>query len=291
MDIYGAAIYFDQLAVTDAYSGAALFNAQLDLYDASERDSMTGWRRSCSAAAVTMSARRAVAIGGQVYLAGNRTPDFLGGVKIREHLLLHPADGLYSRGWAKAFLEDDEDNLTDAYGALAIRKEVKEEGQSSQTFNLYNVYVATTETVYRDQLLLDANGVYFRVQNVERQTGGFKTLYVSELEAAPIFEVTYTPAGAYDAATDTVTAGTQDAVQALYERYQTNYRYTRWAAEKFRNGDVVLTVNATDIAAPEPNDRFSVAGEGFRVLERQSDGHGCWELHLRPAAFNLVVET
>lgn len=291
MDLFDAARYFDGMAVTDAYDASALFTGQMDQYQGTERDSMTGWRRSISAPAVTVPDRGAVSINGNIYLTGRTVEDYFQTEVIRTHLLLHPSDGLFTRGWAKAFIAEDDENLTEAYAALAIRKEQKEESESSQFFSLYNIYIATSESVTRDQLVQSPDGVFFRVQSVEPQTGGFVTLYVSELETNTLIELSYYVAGEYDVTSDTVATEPAESISGFLERYQTNYRYTRWASEKFKNGDAVVTINADDIADPRNNDRIVIGSTGYRVLERQSDTQGCWELHVRPTEFNLVVET
>lgn len=289
MDIFGAATYFDGLSVLDAYSNAYLFTAQMDQYDATERDSMTGFRRSCSAGAVVLPARGVVSISSGVFLAGRTVKDYFQSSVIREHLLLHPSDGLFTKGAAKAFLEGYSLGLTTFYGALALRKERKEEGESSQLFNLYNIYMAKVEACTRDQIVQSPNGGLFRVASVELQTGGYKTLFVAELEDGALLDVVYTPAsGGYNPVTDTTVAGTAVLAPALLEKYQTNYRYMTAAAAKYLNGDMVLTLNTVNITTPAANDRVVANGVAYQVLEKQPDGSGCWELHIRPAPFDLV---
>jgi len=289
VDLYDAAQYFDALDVTDAYTGAYLFTCQMDQYDSTERDSITGWRRTCNAPQIVLPPRRVVRIDGDVFIAGRTVKDYFKNRPIREHLLLHPSDGLFTVGPAKEFLEEQPD-MHQMYGALSFRKPFKEEGESSEFFSIYNIYISLTEVVKRDTIVKSPEGVYYRVQNVETQTGYYKTIYAAELETPALLQVTYVPSsGVYDPVTDSSGAGVPIITNAFLERYQTNYRYMTWAADKFRNGDKVLTISQQDVTAPTNNDRVTAGGVDYRVLSVQSDGFGSWELHLRAAEFNLTV--
>jgi hypothetical protein len=291
MDIYDVAQYFDGLEVTDAYSNAVLFTCQMDQYDGNERDSSTGWRRTCSAGDITVPTRRAVKIDSQAYLVGRLEKDYLCTRTIREHALLHPSDGLFTLGSAKQFITAST-SLLSLHGAQSLQKEQKEEGESSQLFSLYSVYLGLNESASKDQIIKSPGGVYYRIQNVETQTGQYKTVHATELGASALLEVTYiASSGDYDHVTDLSGAETPVLIDAFFERYQSNYRYMTWAAEKFQNGDKVLTVNAEDVPAAANNDRVQVNSIDYRVLAVQSDGSGCWELHIRPATMSLVVET
>ena len=292
MDLYDAAQYFDKLTATDAYSNTALFVCQMDQYDSSERDSMTGWRRTCSAPAITIPARRVIKIDNTPYIVGRTQKDYFNEYVIREHALLHPSDGLFTLGSAKQFLTTPTSTaLVSLHGAKALLQQKKEEGESSQLFSFYNVYIGLNESAAKDQIVKDPDGVYYRVQNVETQTGQYKSLSVSELGASALLQVSYVASsGVYDPITDSSGAEAPILIKAFFERYQTNYRYMTWAADKFRNGDRVLTVSALDVPAPTNNARVQAAGEDFKVLSVQSDGLGSWELHLRAADFNLVAE-
>lgn len=289
MDLYDVATYFDEIPVLDGYSNQELFICQMDVYDATERDSMTGFRRSCSAGTVSLPTRRVVKIQDEYYIVGRKILDYFKDRKIREHLLLHPADGLFSHGTALKHITNT--GLSTLYAAVALRKEGKEEGESSEFFAMYNIYMGNNEEIPRDHIVKSPDGHYYRVQAFEQQTGEYHSAYVSDLGKNALTTVIYTPAGEYDVAADAHIAGTPVTLTAFVERYQTNYRYLTWSAAKFQNGDIVVTISATTVANPKTDARFLVRGRDYRMIEKQQDGFGCWELQLRPADFNLVVET
>ena len=293
MDIFDAASYFDAMVATDAYDGSVLFTCQMDLYDNAERDSSTGWRRSCSAPAITLPARRVIAIDSDVFLVGRRVKDYFEALVIREHAVLHPSDGAYFIGSAKQFIKEDYD-IPSFYGAKAYRSEQKESDQSSELFSTYNIYAALTESAVRDQIIRGPDNTYYRVLNKITQTGEYISLVVAELGASALTPVAYVSSSgvsSYDPLTDTSGAEAPSYIDGIIERFQTNYRYMTWAAEKYQNGDMVLTVSATDVDSPQNNDRVVVNSVNYRVVSAQSDGSDCWELHIRPAEFNLSVET
>jgi hypothetical protein len=288
MDLYDAAQYFDKLTATDAYSGATLFTCQMDQYDSTERDSVTGWRRTCSAPEIVVPARRAIKVNGKAYLVGRTQEDYFNEYVIREHALLHPSDGIFTLGSAKQFLSETH-LLSYLHGAQSLLQQKKEEGESSQLFSFYSIYVGLNETATKDQIVQAPDGTYYRIQNVEIQTGQYKTLSATELGASALLQVSFiSSSGGYDPVTDSSGAEAPILITAFFERYQTNYRYMTWASDRFRNGDRVLTVDQDDIPEPANNDRVQVNGSDYKVLSVHSDDMGGWEMHLRAADFNLT---
>lgn len=281
MDIFDAAAFYDETPVLDAYSGATLFSGQLDQYDAAIKDSLAGWRRTISTAAPVLPTRGAVSIFGEYYLTGRVITDGFKGTTIRKHVLLHPCPGLFSLAPAVTFLTTGSTPAT-AYASAELRKEEKEEGVSSQLYSLVNIYLAPGETVARDYIAKGTDGIYYRVQNIEPQTGGLKTLVANELGSLVKTTISYGTAGTYDSSTDTTGTTLIAGVGAFVERYQDNYRYTEPSAVKFTAGDKVVTVSATVIISPQAGDTTVLTDSVYNVVGYQSDGLGSWELHVRP---------
>lgn len=282
MDIADATMFFAKSEVADAYTGDLLFYGQLAPYDQSVRDSVTGWRRSVSADVVVEPSRGVVSVGGssQIFISGRVIPDMFQGDTIRQHLLLHPADGLLSYGFAKDFISGAA--LTDAYAALSWLKAAKEEEVSSETFNIVNFYVSSAESLSRDAVIL-FNSLYYRVRSIEPATGGMQILVCYEMGTAVLTTVSYTAlAGTYDLANDMPDTVAPISITAFCERYQSNYRYLGQAAVKFLPGDLVITVSVADVPTPIEGSALTVAADNFILLAFQSDGQDAWELHVRP---------
>lgn len=282
MDLSTVAAWFDDLEVYDGYTNQLLFSGALDYYDGTVRDSSAGWRRSVSAQNVTLPARGVVKVNGEYFIAGRVVTDSFGPEgPMRKHLLLHPADGLYAFGSADAFIRG---TPVQAYGALSWLKDAREEEVSSNIHAIYNLYVSEMETLHETDFLCRniSSGAMFRIQGSARMPSGTVAYYVTALEPAVLQDVQYRAfTGGYDAATGLRPFAAAATVKALVERYQTNYHYQTNAAERFERADKVVTVSQQHIADPKAGELVTVGSTIYRILDKQSDGLGSWELHVR----------
>lgn len=280
MDLSAAAAFFDNQPVYDAYTGDLLFMGQPDLYDASERDSPTGWRRSISAAAVTIPARGCMILGSQKFIAGRIVEDFFDGEVLRQHLIAHPADGLMSLGAASTFLSAG--TPTSLYAALSWIKDRKEESTTSTAYAVYDFYCHESESLVVGQILQNAVGEYFRVEGVSIRSGGLRTGLAYSLGASALRSVSYTVLGTeYDPESDSSTAEAPILINAFVESFYTNYHYLTNAADKFERADVVFTILASDVDDPQPGDTVTDATTVYNVISAQAAG-SAWLVHGRP---------
>lgn len=279
MEFSDVASYFDNQPVSDAYTGAFLFDSQPDLFDASTRDAEAGWRRTLSAASVVMPARRCINFGGDIYVAGRSVKDFFQGEAVREYVLLHPADGLFTYGSPAAFLAAA--GTTSFYAGMSWVKERKTELLTSETTAIYDVYCSAVEPVSRGMLVLSGLGRYLRVHGIDTRSGGLAVLVAYDLGASALRQVSYSSAGAYSVSSDSSTAGAPNSVAAIVEDFSSNYRYRNNAADTFARADKVVTVLKTAVTSPKPGDKLVDNGTTYRVISRADDGLA-WELHVRP---------
>lgn len=283
MEFTAAASFFDNQPVLDAYTGATLFMAQPDLYDAAVRDAETGWRRTLSTAAAVFPARGCVQIANDRFVAGRSVRDYFQGEVVREHVLLHPTDQLIAAGFPAEFLAGGIIAVS-FYAGLSWLKERKVETTTSETSTIYDVYCSVSETSVREGVILKTqDGNYLRVLGADLRSGGLMVLVTYELGADALRPVSYTATGAYDPAADSSSASAPILIDAFVEDFQSNYRYKTSAATKYDRADKVVTVRMSDLPNPVPGDLLEDQGETFRLLERQADPGGCWELHVRPA--------
>ena len=280
MELSDAAAFFDHIPVVDAYSDAALFTGQPDLYDASERDSEAGWRRTISASAITIPARRCVKFGTEIFVIGRTVKDYFDGGVIREHALLHPTDGLFSWGTPANFIAGT--GTTSFYGGVSWLKERKQVALTSEVHSMYDVYCSPTESVEHGMLVLDHEGRYLRVAGLDIRTGGLAVLVTYDLGVAAVRQISYTAAGAYDVVSDS-SSGSPILFDAVVEGFATNFNYVNNAAASFDRADKVVTIRQSDVASPKPGDTLIDQGLDYRVLEKLDDGNSCWELHVRPS--------
>lgn len=277
-----AASFFDTQPVLDAYTGATLFMGQPDLYDATVRDAETGWRRTLSAATVVFPARGCVQVGNDRFIAGRSVRDYFQGEVAREYVLLHPTDQLIYAAFPAEFLAGGLVSVS-FYAGLSWLKERKAESITSETSTIYDVYCSVSETSVREGVVLKTqDGNYLKVLGADLRSGGLMVLVAYELGVDALRPVSYTAAGAYDPVADSSSASAPNLINAFVEDFQSNYRYRTSAATKYERADKVVTVRMSDLANPKPGDILEDQGEVFRVLERQADPSGCWELHVRP---------
>lgn len=280
MEFADACSFFDDQPVLDGYSGALLFNGQPDLFDATERDTETGWRRTISAGSLVFPARNCVQIGTDRFIAGRSVRDYFQGSAVREHMLLHPADYLVTAAHPAGFLGDT--GSFTFYAGLSWLKERKEETRTSEAFSVYDIYCSAAEAIAPGMLIKPPAGVYLRVQGVDQRSGGLLVLVSQELGADAQRSVSYIVSGAYDPVTDSSSASAPIVVPAFVEPFTTNYNYMTNGATDFERADRVVTVRTTAVASPKPGDTLVDQSLTFRVLEKQNDGNGCWEVHVRP---------
>jgi len=273
----GVTARFLRTPVYDAYTSAQVCKGQLEIYDFAVRDSLTGGRRTVTVpAATTVPARRVVTVHSTKYLVGDSIEDSRGTSVLKEHWVLHPVDDLASVGTSADIIAG---TGTQMYAALSWRKLQKEEEISSEFFNLYNLYVAKGEFADRDYVI-SLKGNYYRVASIEETTGGFQVFVCYELGVNALQPIVYESQISFDRVSEQYSFDTQN-VQAFVERYQTTYRYLNKEDEKYRAGDVIVTVSKADVSTAKTGDRVTVGTFTYTVLAVYDDFQGAWELHCR----------
>jgi len=284
MDMSVVASTFDNQPAYDAYSGTLLFTGQVAPYAGGLRDSVASWRQAISAQAITKPARGVITLGSEKFLTGRVVQDFFQGSIVRENLVLHPCDGLYLQGSAAAMVTSTLlAELTPFYSNAVWRKTDKDEAESSEFYNLCDLYLSVTEAApVRDNMILSAAGILYRIRSVEAREGGFTAAVCSELGAHAILAATYTPNGVYSPALDALVACTPISTTVIIERVQSNYRFSTADAAAYEPSDRVVTVAVAAVTLPKASDTLTVGGVGYRVISVQKDEPGtCWELHCR----------
>ena len=282
MDLHQAASYFDNTVCADAYNNANKFLGQLDLYDDSKRDGVTVERRILSVApSVTVPARRAVRIEGDVWIVGQKNIDSFQGSTIRHKYVLHQA-------LTSGTLRTPKQKLTTGgvplYSAVVWIKDSKDVESSSRLFSFMNAYFAAGETVVAgDILTLGADN--YRIRNVYESAAGLQVGEASTMPRDTLQSVSYS---AYAAQTYNATLDTYDTVvptvfNVLWERFQDSYHYESVAAPKYEPGDILMVIEKSQVATPQAGDTLVSQGVTWRVVSFQDDMRACWEMQVRRA--------
>lgn len=279
MRLLNAAKHFDKLEVRDAYSGKALFKAQFDLFDDSERDAIGIQRRTLSVAPdTTMPARYAVdaPVGVKWVVGSLSNADTFLNKKIREKYTVQRVAGLARICTPSQVIAGT--GGSEAYAGLAWLKDWREESVSSAAYPYYEIYFGLNEAVRPGDYVV-LNGDVFRVRSSYKSEAGFKVAEADDLDAG-VTSITITTSASFVPSTDSFTEATA-TIQALVVRFQANYEYQQDAAERFAPGDVSMLVSKATVVAAPLGAQVLYDGFIYRVLSAVTESD-CWRLHLRP---------
>jgi hypothetical protein len=261
MTLAAASAYFDRTEVFDGYTGASLFFAQIDPYDDSKRDAMVAYRRVLSVApGVSIPDHRCIRVFGAVYIvAGEPSIDGLSEAH-RVKYVLQSADGHFKVGSISQFLASTP--AATVYGFASWVKDAKQEGESSDVANVFEV-ILPLGTAVKPQQMLWQDGVAYIAISVRRLPSdyvGITAVRLDQIEpiAATIQSRVYNPAaGAY-------TLGSAEIAQGLRVRWQSLFRYDAQLEERHQEGDFTLALpEATPVNS---SSKISFGGATYGVL-------------------------
>lgn len=262
MKLKNVAKYFNTTVCSDAYTGAFLFNGQLDVYSEGVRDGVTVQRRVLEVAPGTpVPARRAIKFGGDFWLIGTNNFDIWKGEHIRDKYALHRATGLAEVRPMTAFF--DGTLPLKAYAGGVWIKTAKQVDEDSEEFNQSAVYFARGEDIQPNQVVL-LEGRYHHVREVYPSTAGHQAALVETIEEP--FQGTLTMASAgIDPRTELPIAGAN--YPALRLRWQSDFRYMSQITPKFEAGDTQLVVAIS--ANVPPGSQVTFGGDKYIVVNTQ----------------------
>jgi hypothetical protein len=261
MTLAAASSYFDRTEVFDAYSGVPLFLAQIDPYDDSKRDAMVAYRRVLSVApGVEIPSHRCIRVFGAVYVvAGEPSIDGLDEAH-RVKYVLQSADGQFNLGTITQFLASAP--AATAYGFASWTKDAKQEEESSDVANVFEV-ILPLGTELKPQQILWRAGVAYITTSVRRLPSDYVGATAVRLDQtepvnATIQARTYNPgAGAYS-------PGVSATAAALRVRWQSLFRYDAQLEARHQEGDFTLAL--PDGTVVDTSSKIAFAGMSLSVL-------------------------
>lgn len=280
MKLAAAARHFDRLPCEDAYGAGSPFLAQFDLFDDTRRDGLTAERRIVSVApSVEPPARRVFQVaepGGLVHywIVGDVATDYFRQAALRRKWICHEAQGLAN---LYTFADAIRGAATGtAYAAKAWIKGSKELEISSGLYNVWDLYLARTETAPD---VVELGGTFFLKRTAYPTEGGFLAIQADELEAPAVSVSLQTRT--YHPVTDSWTTAT-DVVPGFFIRWQSHFRYFAQYDQKYEPGDAQLLLSRADVPALKQGDLVALDGRGYTVLAARDEG-AIWSAHVRPA--------
>lgn len=283
MKLSAVAAYFDRLPVLDAYSGASLGKAQLDLFDDTKRDGVTAIRRALSVKAGWVPpTRRVIALDGQPFIVGSRHFDTFGASAIRDKFVLHPADGLCSAFTGHDLLTTGATGQQ-LYAAKAWVKDVKDISTTSYLQSQYVAYAAMGEPVVQGNFLLMPGGSLLRVHNTYHSIAGYLAMECSELEPDALTSVQFTSqVQSYDPVLEVYGSPSITAVPAIVTRFLDDYEFRNEKMSDAYLGDLRVRLRAADVPGISNGDTISLRGRDWRVISVDSRPDSTWSVQVRP---------
>lgn len=247
MRLRDVASVFNNMVCVDAYTGDALFNAQLGLFDDNKRDSETSERRVLSISPdAVLPARRVVAAAGTRFILGHGNPDDYRGCTIRVGYVAHEATYLSQvRTLAQVCL--DQAGFT-AYAGRAWVKDIAYSQQDSKEYPLHHIHFSKTEAI-TPNLLVTFEGRLNLVRSMNYGAGGMIVAACEQMDE-PSIEIATVHGGVYDPIHDTTT-DVPTTARAVRMRWQSLFAYLNGAAPKFEPGDIQLAFG-TAVAVGTP---------------------------------------
>lgn len=239
MTLAAASAYFDQTEVFDAYTGVSLFFAQIDPYDDSKRDAMVAYRRVLSVApGITIPDHRCIRVFGATYIvAGEPSIDGLSEAH-RVKYVLQSADGQFNVGSITQFLGGAP--AATVFGFASWVKDAKQEGESSDVANIFEV-ILPLGTAVNPQQMLWRDGVAYIATSTRRLPSDYVGVTAVRLDQVePI--VTTIQSRVYNPAAGAYTPGSAEVTLGLRVRWQSLFSYDAQMEARHREGDFTLAL-------------------------------------------------
>lgn len=274
--IYDVANHFDDIAVTDGYSGIDLFYAQFSSFIEASPDGSTSQRRTMSMApGLTLPSRGTISALGERWIVGLGNVDGIYGKAIRQSFWTKKATGLY--GLASPGLAAAGGLGTQAYGHKIYLKDTVNGVSDSEYDPFYNFYFHPSEPISKGSIVKEGS-TYHYVRATSLGVSGLVEAGSDELDAGAFQTVTFTSTGLYDPVLDVHSAGSTVTSGILMDRYVL-YQQRTEADLKSMSGDMSLLV-AVSMVTPVVGKVVEIASRPWKILAVTSE-QDAWLLHIR----------
>lgn len=273
MDLALAASYFDDIVASDAYDPLTTFLCQVDPLNLFKVDATAVRRREIMCdPSVAIPARKAIAIGGEIFLVGDASPDYFQGECIRKNYVVQGAEHLAS--FTSVAGELGSVAGTPSYVSVDFNKFSTDQRFSSEYAAQYEIFAGGSEPI--PELIKIAADVY-HVRGERKSTSGFLILE-SNLLPAPVFETITAKSRTYNPATDTWSEVTT-SIKVFRVRYTEDFKYITDASIKYERGDSTVHVLKSALT-PKSGDKVTLSDGTHNVLSILDSGL-TWQCHVR----------
>lgn len=236
MTLAQASSYFDRIQVTDPFTGAPLFMAQVDPYDDTKRDAYAAYRRILSVAPGTkMPVHRSLRLLGMDWIIGSSEFDGMKDLH-RQKYVLSQAPATLKVSTLAQYLSAESKATVKA--APYWNKDAKQIDTSSDQPQMFDVFVPLEVVDPRDVLWGDAGG--FLCLSPRKLASGLMSAYSLKLDHG--VELATVTARVYDPVAGSYVMGSSVQVNALRVRWQSLFDYDSDAESRYRPGDLSVVV-------------------------------------------------
>lgn len=274
MDLAQAANYFNDIPVTDAYSGASLFYAQLSSSLDRQPDGSISKRRIISVAPGTaLPTRRAATWLGETWLLGDMILDGLQGIALRANIAVKKATDSF------AILTPGQAALasggTPAYGQKEYLKDTVNSPTDAEYDPFWEISFGANEPVLKGTYLRSGSTLYFS-RSTHQILEGFVVTEADQIDyvsASAVFA-----GNVYDPIADAFVGGGITTTGLMMDSYMV-YQYLHPSSPKMLPGDQVLVV-AQSAVTPVVGQQVTAGGRSWRIEAVNAD-QDAWNLHIR----------
>lgn len=276
-EIADVAKHYNDIPVTDGYSGAALFNAQLlPLSQVGSGGAILEHRVITVAPGTSIPSRRVVVALGEMVLIGSGVTEGIYGSALRvEYWTRRITDSFTKFTPGAAALAG---SGTAFYGQKNYFKNTSAQS-SSELDSYWNVYANPGEAL-ADGQILTVGSTYYRVRTTHADLAGYTIAECDELDSGARVSVAFNTTGTYDPVTDTYAGGTTTVYGILMDRYKW-YDLLTPSDKPTLDGDMTLVV-ATSSITPVIGKTVTIASRVWQILNVTAVSDA-WEIHLRRA--------
>lgn len=276
MHLLTAASWFDDTKFTDAYDVGVVFFGQLEPLDYYKIDGAAVKRRILNTAPdVAIPPRRTIKLGEQVYILGDDATDYFQGESVRKRYVMAGADDFVFVKSVEQILSGS--TVERVWASVVFNKLESDERVSSVPVPEFQVYFGPLEDVELHDVIMTADAAYW-VMSVSRAQSGLIAATVVRLEAETPITITYSSV-LYTPLTDSEMDVSAD-INAVLLRWTEDFTYVSEGTPKYAHGDRTLAVLTADVPDPKLNERVTINGETWRVVNTRRVG-AVTNLHIR----------
>lgn len=267
MDLKKLSRWFDDIQISDAYTGAALYFGQVSSFIDSQVDGTIATRRVLSLAPeLVIPSHRCIGYLGEKWLVGDGISDGIQGQAVRASYAMKKVMERYTLASpGQAALGSGGLNI---YGQRNYLKS-NVNGPTDAEYNpFWHIYVSQTAEAFKGYYMVSSEGEHFKVRALHDLLEGFRVLEADQLDDGCVKDVVF-QGGTYDPITESTSGGLVPTTGILVDAFM-SYAYQTQADKKYVSGDNILVVAKLSIN-PVVGQLLNIEGRTYKIFSVTED--------------------